>query len=288
MARSHKGRKNKMKPSSLTKSAKTILIAGISLLALVLATTSPAQLVTKVNPYITTAIPDPQTQVLTIQGANFPLDKGIPTVVLASTPLTVAPNFTATVIHAALANVAPGTYVLKVSFGGETLNSIDVTVAPVATVAPVGLTGTKEDFITIRGKQYTNVIVTRVEPDGIVVEGKKGISKLYFSELSEEVQERFHYDPEGAAEYVDQRAAQEDFYNNQQEEIRLQKEKQYGRSFMTATQLEAQNQNAQTAWDQDFAQRQSRDFLEAARLQTLRDIEMARNRRPYIYPYRRR
>ena len=48
-----------------------------------------------------------------------------------------------------------------------------------------------EDFKTIGGKEYKNVTVSRVEPDGIVLNTKSGISKVYFRELPKEVQERF-------------------------------------------------------------------------------------------------
>ena len=48
-----------------------------------------------------------------------------------------------------------------------------------------------EDFKTIDGKEYKNVEVSRVEPDGIVVKTKSGISKIYFVELPKDVQERF-------------------------------------------------------------------------------------------------
>jgi hypothetical protein len=48
-----------------------------------------------------------------------------------------------------------------------------------------------EDFRTIQGKEYKDATVTRVEPDGIVVRTKGGVSKLYFSELLKEVHERF-------------------------------------------------------------------------------------------------
>ena len=50
-----------------------------------------------------------------------------------------------------------------------------------------------EDFRTIDGKEYKDVTVSRVEPDGIVLKGKSGISKVYFTELPKDVQERFHY-----------------------------------------------------------------------------------------------
>jgi hypothetical protein len=50
-----------------------------------------------------------------------------------------------------------------------------------------------EDFKTTNGKEYKDATITRVEGDGIVIRTKTGISKVYFTELSKEVQERFHY-----------------------------------------------------------------------------------------------
>ena len=50
-----------------------------------------------------------------------------------------------------------------------------------------------DDFKTINGKEYKNATVSRVEPDGIVIRTKTGISKIYFVELPKDVQERFHY-----------------------------------------------------------------------------------------------
>jgi hypothetical protein len=57
-----------------------------------------------------------------------------------------------------------------------------------------------DDFKTIDGKEYKDATVSRVEPDGIVLRTKFGISKVYFVELPKEVQERFHYDPAKAAQ----------------------------------------------------------------------------------------
>jgi hypothetical protein len=50
-----------------------------------------------------------------------------------------------------------------------------------------------EDFKTVNGKEYKNATVSRVEADGIVLKTKSGITKLYFTELPKEVQERFGY-----------------------------------------------------------------------------------------------
>ena len=56
-----------------------------------------------------------------------------------------------------------------------------------------------DDFKTNDGKEYKDATVSRVEADGLVVKTKGGISKLYFTELPKDVQERFHYDPANAA-----------------------------------------------------------------------------------------
>ena len=58
-----------------------------------------------------------------------------------------------------------------------------------------------DDFKVIDGKEYKNVTVSRVEPDGIVLISSSGISKVYFTELPKEVQERFHYDAAKAGAY---------------------------------------------------------------------------------------
>jgi hypothetical protein len=44
-----------------------------------------------------------------------------------------------------------------------------------------------DDFKLVSGKEYKNVTVSRVEPDGIVLKSKAGISKVYFVELSPDV-----------------------------------------------------------------------------------------------------
>ena len=50
-----------------------------------------------------------------------------------------------------------------------------------------------EDFTTVNGKVYKDATVSRVEADGIELKTKTGISKVYFVELPQEVQERFHW-----------------------------------------------------------------------------------------------
>jgi thioredoxin 1 len=58
-----------------------------------------------------------------------------------------------------------------------------------------------EDFKAVDGKEYKNVTISRIEPDGVVLRTRSGISKVYFVELAKDVQERFHYNPAIAAAY---------------------------------------------------------------------------------------
>jgi hypothetical protein len=50
-----------------------------------------------------------------------------------------------------------------------------------------------EDFKTTNGKVYKDATVSRIEGDGLVLKTETGISKVYFAELPQEVQERFHW-----------------------------------------------------------------------------------------------
>ena len=59
-----------------------------------------------------------------------------------------------------------------------------------------------EDFKTINGKEYKNVTVSRVEPDGIVLKSKSGITKVYFTELPKDVQKRFQHDSAQGAHFT--------------------------------------------------------------------------------------
>lgn len=50
-----------------------------------------------------------------------------------------------------------------------------------------------EDFKTITGKEYKDAVISRVEPDGIVLRTHSAVVKLYFSELPEQVRKRFDH-----------------------------------------------------------------------------------------------
>ena len=81
-----------------------------------------------------------------------------------------------------------------------------------------------EDFKTVNGKEYKDATVTRVDPDGVVVKTKSGITKVYFIELPKDVQERFHYDFEKAASYSAEQAANYTAYQKQQDEAQRQQQ----------------------------------------------------------------
>jgi chromosome segregation ATPase len=81
-----------------------------------------------------------------------------------------------------------------------------------------------EDLKTVGGKEYKEATITRVEPDGVVVRTNSGITKIYFTELAKDVQERFHYDSGKAASYSAEQAANYAAYQKQQEETRRQQQ----------------------------------------------------------------
>src|SRR5437660_7634350 len=87
-----------------------------------------------------------------------------------------------------------------------------------------------DGYKTIDGKEYKNVTVKRVEPDGIVLSSKSGISKVYFTELPKEVQERFNYDAAKGAAYSAEQVAHSDAFSEQRQESeqqRLEERKKY-------------------------------------------------------------
>jgi len=91
-----------------------------------------------------------------------------------------------------------------------------------------------EDFKTVKGKEYKNATVSRVEPDGIVLKTKSGVTKIYFSELPKEVQERFLYDSAQAAQFnaaqqaivVQQNTAKQQKQQQEQQQKQQQEQQQ--------------------------------------------------------------
>ena len=83
-----------------------------------------------------------------------------------------------------------------------------------------------DDFKTNNGKEYKNAVVTQVDTDGIVVKTKTGISKLYFTELPEDVQKQYHYNPANAAAAQSAQVAAIERTNQQIEEANKQRQKE--------------------------------------------------------------
>jgi len=83
-----------------------------------------------------------------------------------------------------------------------------------------------DDFTTLKGKEYKNARVSRVEPDGVVLVCKSGVVKVYFAELPKEIQQRFGYDPGRAA--IEEKSLEEKRIQEQKaaEQQRLEREKQ--------------------------------------------------------------
>lgn len=57
-------------------------------------------------------------------------------------------------------------------------------------------------LFTIYGQHYTKVEVLKADPDGLLFRHAKGIAKIPFANLSEDVQKRFNYKPEAAEAFV--------------------------------------------------------------------------------------
>ena len=119
-----------------------------------------------------------------------------------------------------------------------------------------------DDFKTLAGKEYKNVTVSRVEPDGIVLTGKAGISKVYFTELPKDVQERFGYDSQKAGVYSAQQSAGFEQVRKQQEEASRQKAQASQKENQSRAQQASRQNDLRTLQSQyQELQRQEDDLL---------------------------
>ena len=119
-----------------------------------------------------------------------------------------------------------------------------------------------EDFKTVNGKEYKDATVTRVEPDGVVVKTKSGVTKVYFIELPKDVQEHFHYDSEKAASYSAEQATNYTAYQKRQEETqRQQQDADAKNKAVLAEQQAATNRTHSLQVRYDSLQKQEDDLL---------------------------
>jgi len=118
-----------------------------------------------------------------------------------------------------------------------------------------------EDFKTINGKEFKDATITRVEPDGIVVKTKSGMSKVYFAELPKEVQERFHYNPQKASAYSAEQAADYAAYQHQQADAQRQREEAAAKNNAILAQQQAAKNRTQALEDRYATLQQEENAL---------------------------
>ena len=144
------------------------------------------------------------------------------------------------------------------------VNPRRTTIAILAALSAASL-ALADDFKTNSGKEYKNATVTQVEADGIVIKTKSGISKLYFTELPKDVQERFHYDPAqaAAAQAAAVRQTQElNQFNSQQEELAKQQKAASAKQYQQGLEQQAKYNNVQALTDQlSILQQQEQNLL---------------------------
>jgi type II secretory pathway pseudopilin PulG len=81
-----------------------------------------------------------------------------------------------------------------------------------ACVFPFSIGIAQEVITNLEGRVFSNATVIRVEPDGINIRHSGGITKMFFWELSTELQEQYGYDPQKAAAYNRQAAQAQEAY----------------------------------------------------------------------------
>jgi len=138
-----------------------------------------------------------------------------------------------------------------------------------------------DDFKTIDGKEYKNVTVSRIEPDGILLRTKSGIAKVYFVELPKEVQERFHYDPEKAAAAQAAAVQQAEATNKQAEGLdRRRKDayKEQQRQQEAVAEQQAKQQNVQALVDRlaELQQQEENLLVEIGRAEDKKEVAWRR------------
>jgi hypothetical protein len=110
-----------------------------------------------------------------------------------------------------------------------------------------------DDFKTTNGKEYKNAKISRVEPDCIVIAFSGGIVKIPFTELSKELQEKYHYDPEAAQKFAAQSAEQIKAANAAAAELKAKTDAERAERNAAST-ADYQNRQAEKQAEQQLAQ----------------------------------
>jgi hypothetical protein len=66
----------------------------------------------------------------------------------------------------------------------------------------IGQTCIAATIRTLQGEEFKDATVSRVEPDGITVTHSTGVVKIPFTNLSADIQAKYHYDPRAAERFV--------------------------------------------------------------------------------------
>jgi chromosome segregation ATPase len=135
-----------------------------------------------------------------------------------------------------------------------------------------------DDFKTNDGKEYKSATVTRVEADGIVVRTKGGVSKLYFTELPKEVQERFRYDPEKAAAAQAAAAQQAEESRTHAEELKKQQRDANRERQRQWAEQETKQRNLQALLDRraELQQQEENLLAEIGRIENVQEVARRR------------
>jgi hypothetical protein len=120
--------------------------------------------------------------------------------------------------------------------------------------APTPITG---NFKTVYGHEYKDATVSRVEPDGVVLRTKSGISKVYFVELPKEVQARFHYDAAKATQSATVEQAAIAQFNAAAQAATVQRQQQAQERQRQTGSATKQQQEQEAAAEQQAAQAQA-------------------------------
>lgn len=114
--------------------------------------------------------------------------------------------------------------VLAVPIYGQTTNNASLPIPPAssdnasASTTPTPPPTHFDKIITTFGKEYDDVSVKSIEPDGIRCSYSTGIGKISFSDLPADIQKQFNYDRNTAKQYQaeeDKSLAQKDAYYQQ-------------------------------------------------------------------------
>jgi hypothetical protein len=64
------------------------------------------------------------------------------------------------------------------------------------------IVGRADTIVTTKGEKFKDAKITRAEPDGLVVTHSSGVAKIPFTDLSPDLQKKYHYDAKEAQRFA--------------------------------------------------------------------------------------